>query len=266
MTKIAFIGGGQMAKALAGGFASAGLIRPCDIIAADPSECSRQSFSESLPDALVVEDNAKAVQHADSVFLAVKPQYVEAALDSIRNELGSRLLISIVAGVPLARLAKGAATHRIIRVMPNTPALVGRGASAYAIGCKALPEDGPFVQQLLSAVGYACQVPEGLLDAVTGLSGSGPAFVYQFIEALSDGGVLSGLPRDTATKLAAQTVLGAAQMVLETDEHPGVLKDKVASPGGTTIAGLHALELGGLRATVMTAVQAATSRSKELGQ
>ena len=150
--------------------------------------------------------------------------------------------------------------------MPNTPALVGASASAYALGSATHFEDGALTQRLLAAVGLAFEVKESLLDAVTGLSGSGPAYVYQFIEALSDGGVAAGLPRDLATRLAAQTVLGAAKMVLETGQHPGALKDMVASPGGTTIEGLHELEKGGLRAAVMNAVRAAAARSKALGQ
>jgi len=155
---------------------------------------------------------------------------------------------------------------RVIRVMPNTPALVGAGASAFAAGRHATPADAELAGRLLSAVGLALPVKETLLDAVTGLSGSGPAYAYQFIEALSDGGVAAGLPRDVATKLAAQTVLGAARMVLETGLHPGLLKDQVTSPGGTTIEGLHELEKGRLRGTVMSAVRAATERSKKLGQ
>src|SRR5205807_6670554 len=158
------------------------------------------------------------------------------------------------------------ADRRLIRVMPNTPCLVGASASAYTPGESATAEDTALVDRLLNAVGRAFRLPEHLLDAVTGLSGSGPAFVYVMIEALSDGGVRMGLPRDVATVLAAQTVLGSAKMVLETGQHPGVLKDMVASPGGTTIAGLHALERGGLRAAFMDAVEAATKRATELGK
>jgi len=150
--------------------------------------------------------------------------------------------------------------------MPNTPCLIGSAACGFAVGGAATDADAQLVQRMLETVGVAMQVPEKLLDAVTGLSGSGPAYVYQFIEALSDGGVRMGLPRDAATRLAAQTVLGAARMVLETGQHPGMLKDAVTSPGGTTIAGLHALEQAGLRAAVMNAVQAATERSIQLGQ
>jgi pyrroline-5-carboxylate reductase len=169
--------------------------------------------------------------------------------------------------VTLAKLESSlpAAAHAI-RVMPNTPALIGAGASAFALGKNATANDGEIARSLLSSVGLALQVKENLLDAVTGLSGSGPAYVYQFIEALSDGGVAAGLPRDIATKLAAQTVLGAARMVLETGHHPGHLKDQVTSPGGTTIEGLHELEKGHFRATVISAVRIAADKSKKLGQ
>ena len=154
---------------------------------------------------------------------------------------------------------------RVIRVMPNTPALLGASASAYALGHSARPEDGDLAHKLLASVGLAFQVKESLLDAVTGLSGSGPAYVYMFIEGLSDGGVAAGLPREVATKLAAQTVLGSARMVLETGLHPGVLKDMVTSPGGTTIEGVHALEQGKLRGTLISAVRAAAEKSRKLG-
>jgi pyrroline-5-carboxylate reductase len=153
-----------------------------------------------------------------------------------------------------------------VRVMPNTPALLGASASAFAMAKSALPQDAELTQKLFSSVGVVFQVKESLLDAVTGLSGSGPAYAYLFIEALSDGGVAAGLPRDVATQLAAQTVLGSARMVLETGMHPGALKDMVASPGGTTIEGIHELEKGKLRGTVISAVRAATEKSKKLGQ
>jgi pyrroline-5-carboxylate reductase len=197
----------------------------------------------------------------------VKPDQVEAVLAEMRNTFTAQhLLISIAAGVPLAKLQNGlGAEARIIRVMPNTPALVGASATAFALGPAAQPQDGELARRLFSAVGLAFPVKESLLDAVTGLSGSGPAYVYLMIEALSDGGVACGLPRDIATRLAAQTVLGAAKMALDTGLHPGALKDMVASPGGTTIEGLHELEKAGVRGAFMNAVRAASEKSKRLG-
>ena len=183
-----------------------------------------------------------------------------------RHVTPNQLVASIAAGVALKTLCDTLGDEtRIIRVMPNTPCLVGASAAAFSVGGTAGEEDSALVERMLSLVGIAFPVAEQLLDAVTGLSGSGPAFVYQIIEALSDGGVKVGLPRDIALKLSAQTVLGAAKMVLETGEHPAALKDAVASPGGTTIAGLHALEIGGLRGCLINAVEAATIRSRELG-
>jgi pyrroline-5-carboxylate reductase len=177
------------------------------------------------------------------------------------------LVISIAAGITIKQIADALGSERrIIRVMPNTPCLVGASASAFAASPQATAADVHLVQDLLNRVGRAVQVPEKLLDAVTGLSGSGPAFVAVMIEALSDGGVRMGLPRDLATMLAAQTLLGSAKLLLETGMHPGQLKDMVASPAGTTIAGLHALEQGGLRAALMDAVEAATRRATELGR
>ena len=181
-------------------------------------------------------------------------------------DVKGKLFVSIAAGITTAVLSNGLGTKRVIRVMPNTPALVGVGAAGFCMADGATESDAEFVGGLLNSVGVAHPLPEHLIDAVTGLSGSGPAFVYEIIEALSDGGVRVGLPRATAMELAAQTVMGAAKMVLESGEHPGVLKDRVASPGGTTIAGLHALEQAGMRAALMNAVVAATERSQELGE
>jgi pyrroline-5-carboxylate reductase len=178
----------------------------------------------------------------------------------------AHLLISIAAGVPLVRLENALPSGaRVIRVMPNTPALVGASASAFALGKGATPEDEQLALKLLSSVGLAFHVKESLLDAVTGLSGSGPAYAFMMIEALSDGGVAAGLPRDVATKLAAQTLLGSAKLLLETGQHPGALKDMVTSPGGTTIDGLHELEKGGVRAAIIAAVRAAAEKSRKLG-
>ncbi len=263
---IGFIGAGQMATALGEGFVRAGLVSGTDLIASDPSSEARQRFAQSTG-GQTVDDNSAVVHRAKVLFLAVKPQQMVRVAAELKGRLGPDLLvISIAAGIRLSVLAQGFGEGvRLVRVMPNTPCLVGKGACGYCLGGTATPPDGQLVAQLLSAVGLAFEVEEKLLDAVTGLSGSGPAFVYLIIEALSDGGVRVGLPRAVATALAAQTVLGAAQMVLTTGDHPGVLKDRVASPGGTTIAGLQALEEAGIRGGLMAAVEAATRRSLELG-
>ena len=256
-----------MARALAGGFVRAGLVRPEQIVAFDPEDAAAQQFAAGIANARLLTSNALVVRAAQVVFVAVKPQTLPSVMQEVGGALHEdQLLVSIAAGISLARLTAGFRTQRVIRVMPNTPCLVGRGASGYALGPGATAADGELVGNLLRAVGTAFAVEERLLDAVTGLSGSGPAFVYTMIEALSDGGVRVGLPRAVATALAAQTVLGAAEMVLATGEHPAVLKDRVASPGGTTIAGIQAVENHGLRAAVMAAVEAATRRSVELGQ
>lgn len=265
--RLGFLGAGKMATALARGWLNAGLVAPGNVHASDPIPAARAAFTEAtgLPASA---DNRAVVQASNLLILAVKPQTMADLLAEIRGDVtGNHLIVSIAAGVPLAKLAEGLGQdRRLIRVMPNTPCLVGASASAYSPGEHATPEDVQRVDRLLNAVGRAMPLPEKLLDAVTGLSGSGPAFVYVMIEALSDGGVRMGLPRDVATTLAAQTVLGAAKMVLETGQHPGPLKDMVTSPAGTTIAGLHALERGGVRAALMDAVEAATSRAAELSK
>lgn len=267
--KLGFLGAGKMATALAKGFIHGKLAAPKAIIASDPMEAAREHFAAETG-AKTTALNLGVAKAADVLILATKPDQVAGALAEMHDYLKSKtdyVVLSIAAGVTISRL-EGAlpAGARVIRVMPNTPALIGESASAFALGKNATAADGELAKKLLSAVGVVFQVKENLLDAVTGLSGSGPAYVYQFIEALSDGGVASGLPRDIATRLAAQTVVGAAQMVLQTGQHPGALKDQVASPGGTTIEGLHELEKGKLRATVMNAVRAATEKSKKLGQ
>ena len=264
---IGFLGAGKMATALARGFIRAGLLTAGDVIASDPSEAARASFAKEVG-AKTTSHNPEAAKFADVLVLAVKPDQVAGVLADIRNCFTPKhCLISIAAGVPLAKLEAGlGAGARLIRVMPNTPALVGASATGFALGKSALLEDGELAQKLFSAVGLAFQVKEALLDAVTGLSGSGPAYAYLFIEGLSDGGVAAGLPRDIATRLAAQTVLGSAKMVLETGLHPGVLKDMVTSPGGTTIEGLHELEKGKVRGALISAVRAAADKSKKLGQ
>jgi pyrroline-5-carboxylate reductase len=264
---IGFIGAGQMARALARGFCASGRLKPGQIVVHDPVAEACRAFAAEVPGSKSAATNVDLCQQADVLVLATKPQSVPSVLSELAGKVGpQKLVVSIAAGVTLAKLCDGLKTQRAIRVMPNTPALVGQGASAYALGPGATEADSQLAGQLLGAVGKAFAVDEKLLDAVTGLSGSGPAFVYVMIEALSDGGVRMGLPRDVASALAAQTVLGSAQMVLTTGEHPAALKDKVASPGGTTIAGLAALETHGLRAALIAAVEAATRRSQELGK
>ncbi|MFW6125303.1 MAG: pyrroline-5-carboxylate reductase [Pirellulales bacterium] len=265
--RIGFVGSGRMATALAHGFLSAGLVTAESVIASDVLEAARKAFQKQTGSKTTL-DNLEVLASSDLVFLAVKPQAIPGVVSQLEPALTPyHLVVSIAAGVTLGQLADGLGAHRrIVRVMPNTPCLVGASASAYCLGGSAGEEDGRLVHELLSAVGVCFELPESLMDAVTGLSGSGPAFICVVIEALADGGVRMGLPRDVATALAAQSVFGSAKMVLETGQHPGSLKDMVASPGGTTIAGLHALERGRLRAALIDAVEAATLRSAELGQ
>jgi pyrroline-5-carboxylate reductase len=264
---IGFLGAGKMATALAGGIVRAGLVSARQVMASDVSAAARAAFAKEVG-AKTTESNPAVAKFANVLVLAVKPYQVPDVLAEIKDCFTAKhCLISIAAGVPLAKLEAGLGSGaRLIRVMPNTPALVGASASAFALGKSARAADGQLAQKLFSAVGLAFQVKEPLLDAVTGLSGSGPAYAYLFIEGLSDGGVAEGLPRDIATRLAAQTVLGSAKMVLETGMHPGVLKDMVTSPGGTTIEGVHELEKGNMRGALISAVRAATEKSKKLGQ
>ncbi len=265
--RIGLIGTGRMATALARGWVQSGWLAAENVRGTDVLPAAREQFTKATA-CRTVATVSEVLTDSEVVVLAVKPQHMGGVLAEMRALVAEKhLIVSIAAGVPLGALSETLGSdRRLVRVMPNTPALIGAGAAAFALGGQATPADAQLVEQMLSTVGLAVEVPESLLDAVTGLSGSGPAYVYQIIEALSDGGVRVGLPRDIATKLAAQTVLGAARMVLETGEHPGTLKDAVTSPGGTTIAGLHALEAGGVRGHLINAVVAATQRSRELGQ
>ena len=254
-----------MGTALLRGWIAAELATPAQTRVFDTDAAKTSALAEEL--GIVAAPNALTVaQGAEVLIVAVKPHVVEAALQPLRTLPPSTTVVSIAAGISTARL-QACFDHPvpIVRVMPNTPALVGEGAAALCAGHHATPEHMARVRALFDAVGLAVEVPETLIDAVTGLSGSGPAYVYLFIEALSDGGVRQGLPRDVATQLAAQTVLGAARMVLETGQHPGALKDAVTSPGGTTIAALGVLERGALRGVVMDAVRESAQRSRELG-
>jgi pyrroline-5-carboxylate reductase len=265
---IGFVGAGRMATALAQGFIRSGMLAPESIRASDPVESARNSFGREVTGARVVDQNRHAVDRSDIVLLAVKPQKMSEVLAGIRDSVPrTALVVSIAAGVPLKRLAAGLPPgQRIIRVMPNTPCLIGQGASAYTRGEFATAQDAELVATLLSAVGAAFEVTEAMLDAVTGLSGSGPAFVYSMIEALAAGGTAAGLPAELASELAARTAAGAAQMVLVTGQSPALLREQVTSPGGTTLAGLAVLSERGFGDAVAAAVSAATKRSAELGQ
>lgn len=261
---LGFIGCGKMASALAGGVLKAGVFPAEQIFVSDRYAAAAEKMAHELgvqPRAT----NAEVAAAAQTFLLCVKPNDVPEALRELRAT-PDQLIISIAAGVTLATLQKHAGEgRRMIRVMPNTPALIHRGAAAYALGASATEADAALTEQIFSAVGKVARVPETLLDAVTGLSGSGPAYVYVVIEALAEAGVQMGLPRELAAEFAAQTVSGAAEMVLQTQLPPAQLKDMVTSPGGTTVAGLAALEAAGIRVALHSAVRAATERSRELG-
>lgn len=265
--KIGVIGAGKIGSAIARGVIRAGLANKASVMASDVSAALRQAVGAELG-VKTTADNCELCDFADIVIIAVKPQIVDPVAREIARKLGkTKLLVSVAAGVPLARieaeLERGA---RVVRVMPNMPCVVGAGAAGYAGGKNATSADLEKVGAILNSFGVGLAVEEKYLDAVTGLSGSGPAYVFLFMEALADGGVQVGLARDVALKLAMQTVYGAAKLALESNKHLGELKDEVTSPGGTTIAGLYAMEQKGFHGTVMDAVVSATRRSQELGE
>jgi pyrroline-5-carboxylate reductase len=263
---IAFLGAGNMAEALIKGLLRAQTTTAQNITATGRRK-ERIDVLAAQYGVRITQDNLEAALAAEVIVLSVKPQAMDKLLVQIAPAVNaSKLIISVAAGVPIAALErKLGAGARIVRAMPNTPPLVGAGACAISGGEHATEEDLRTAAALFAAVGTVTTVDENLLDAVTGLSGSGPAYIFLIIEALSDAGVKVGLPRYTALELAAQTVLGSAKLLIETAGHPGHLKDQVTSPGGTAIAGLHTLEAGGLRTTLIDAVEAATRRAKELG-
>ena len=264
--RLAVVGSGNMAEALVRGILRAGL-QPPDAVAASDVVPDRLRFFREQFGVATETDNAAMVAKADLVLLAVKPQMMGQVLQGLAQAVEKQLVISIAAGIPTYYIeTRFPRPVRVVRVMPNTPALVLEGASALCAGAHATADDLALARTIFEAVGRAVVLDETAMDAVTGLSGSGPAYIFVVIEALADAGVRVGLSRDVAQLLAAQTVLGSARMVLETGKHPAVLKDMVASPGGTTIAGLHALEAGALRATLLDAVEAAAERSRELGR
>jgi pyrroline-5-carboxylate reductase len=265
--KIGFLGAGNMAAALIKGLLH-GKVVPAEGIVASDVKGDRLEHLHASHGIRTTTDNHALLRESDVVVLAVKPQVIDRVLTEVGADVtADQLVVSVAAGVPIdaleGRLPRGS---HVVRAMPNTPATVQAGATAIAAGSHANEGDLRVARELFEAVGRVVVLDESLLDAVTGLSGSGPAYVMLIIEALADGGVKVGLHRDTALLLAAQTVFGSAQLLLETGEHPGRLKDMVTSPGGTAIAGLHTLESGGLRRTLIDAVEAATKRAGELGE
>ena len=266
--KVAFIGAGNMAEAMIRGLLKAEAVDPLDVLVTG-RRAERIETLHARYGTTGFLDNREAASQADVVVLSVKPQILARIIDEIRDAIRSdALVVSVAAGMAITQISSclPEGTH-ICRAMPNMPSVVGAGAAAFVCGEHMTEQDTAMAQALFESCGLAVQVSEeSLLDAVTGLSGSGPAYVFMIIEALSDAGVKVGLPRRQAQKLAAQTVLGSAQLVIETGEHPGVLKDQVTSPGGTAIAGLHTLEEGGLRTTLINGVVAATERCRELAE
>jgi pyrroline-5-carboxylate reductase len=266
MRTIGFLGAGNMAEALIKGMLVAGVVTPDQVIAGDV-KTERLDHLRQLHGIGTTNDSHALVKAVDVLILSVKPQVIDRVLTEVgRDVRRETLVVSVAAGVPIESIESRLPTgSRVVRTMPNTPATALAGATALSAGTHATDEDVALAKKLLDAVGRTVVLDEGLLDAVTGLSGSGPAYVMLMIEALADGGVKVGLHRDTALMLAAQTVYGSAKLLLETGEHPGRLKDMVTSPGGTAIAGLHTLESGALRKTLIDAVEVATKRAAELG-
>ena len=263
--KIGFVGCGNMATAIIGGILEKGILKKEDIKASTKTENSAKKVQETLGIECTT-DNKKAVQDADVIFLAVKPQFCEEVIQEIKSEIKSeQVIISIAAGKKLEWLeAQFGAGHKIIRTMPNTPALVGEGITGVCPNKEVTERELEDALVLLRSFGRADTVTEKILDVVGAVSGSSPAFVFMFIEAMADGGVKQGLPRATAYRLAAQTCLGTAKMILEKGIHPGELKDMVTSPGGTTIEGCEALEKAGMRGAVIECINVSTEKSRSL--
>ena len=263
--KIAFIGSGNMGEALLGGLLKAELTNPENIMATDPREYRLEEIAKKWQ-VNTNTDNQQAVAFADVIVLCVKPQALSSVLGEIKQEVREdQLIISIIAGITTRTISAFIGQNNpVVRAMPNIPAVVDEAASGVCLGEFAGEIHKEIALKILGAVGEVEAVPEDLMDVVTGLSGSGPAYIYMVIEALTDGGVMMGLPRNIATRLATQTVLGSAKLVRETNEHPAVLKDQVTTPGGTTILAIKELEESGLRPMLIRAVETATNRSREL--
>ncbi|SDD40590.1 pyrroline-5-carboxylate reductase [Sporomusa acidovorans] len=264
--QIGFIGGGAMAEALIRGILNAGLVVPSQILVSDVS-VERLDYLRGTFTILTTTDSQETARQSDILFLTVKPQVINGVIDTIAPVVSkSTVLVTVAAGVTISTYQNKMPGVPIIRVMPNTPVAVGEGMSAMALGKYATTEVSKPVAQVFSSVGQVVTVSEDTMDAVTGLSGSGPAYAFVLIDALTDAGVRVGFSRQTAVLLAAQTLLGAAKMVLATGEHPAKLRDMVTSPGGTAITGVHILEQNGVRAALIDAVVAATNRSREMGR
>jgi len=263
--KISFIGGGNMAEAIIKGLLSKKVMMPEQIIVSEPRE-DRAHFLTEKYQVRVIFDNQLAIQEGEIIILAVKPQVMQEVLKEISGAVSKdKLIISIAAGIPISFITSFLGKDkRIVRAMPNAPAQIGMGAVALCKGGSSTKNDLQVAQKLFNTIGTSVIISETHMDAVTGLSGSGPAYIFLIIEALTDGGVKMGLPRDIAQALVLQTIIGSAQLALETGDHPSKLKDTVTSPGGTTISGLHVLEKKGVRGALMDAVVAATDRSREL--
>lgn len=265
--KIAFIGGGNMAEAMIKGIIRVGICSSKEIFVSDIS-LERLRLLKERYGVETRSSNIETFKASDLIIFSIRPFVVDAILAEIKDLFDpKKLIISIVTGFPISRIVEGIGEGaRVIRAVPNLPVVVGEGLTAISPGKGVTDEEIESVSFLFNSVGRSVVLDERFLDAVTGLAGSGPAFVFLILEAMADGGVKMGLPRETALLLASQTLLGSARMVIETGEHPGSLKDRVASPGGTTIAGLHRLEKGGVRGTIISAVEAATIRAWELGR
>lgn len=262
--KIGFIGLGNMATAIIGGMLKKGIAESSEIIGADKAEVMREK-AKTCFGIEIAENNRQAAQ-ADYLFLAVKPQFVGAVLEEIADSITENtVIISIVAGKTSAWITEKLGREvKLVRCMPNTPALVGEGCTAMCPGALVTEQEKTMVKELLQSFGTVTEVDENMIDAVVGISGSSPAYVFLFIEAMADAAVLAGMPRKTAYEMAAQAVLGSAKMVLETGKHPGELKDMVCSPGGTTIEAVKVLEEQGFRGAVMDAVEACIAKSRSL--
>ena len=262
--KIGFLGAGAMGGAILSGAINSGVLNPSDVYVCDMLDSIKEKYRALGCN--IVDSNQELGKVSDLVLLAVKPQYAAPALAELRNSVDGKAVISIMAGIRVAKIREMIqGNFRVLRLMPNTPALVNMGAFALDSNTDLRPEEKEFAQKLFESIGIVEWMPEPLIDSACGLSGAGPAYIYLVIEALADGGVMKGLPRATAQRLAAQTVMGAAKMVLETGEHPGKLKDNVCSPGGNTIVGVKTLEEHGVRGAFIDTVDKAVERAKELG-